>query len=213
MASGVTFDSIANKYIVGLTGGIGSGKTAVSDWFAQQGIAVVDADVIAHQIVAKGTSTLNELVVTFGDWVLDDSGNLNRQAMRDYVFNKDNALKKLEGITHPAIRLEIIRQLKSSTSPYVILSAPLLLENPDTALKSVCDRILVVDVDEATQLERASGRDGQSVEKIRAIMTKQLSRQRRLEQADDVVDNNGTFAELYAQLKPLHQSYLNFANT
>lgn len=196
------------KPIIGLTGGIGSGKTAVSNWFAEQGIDVVDADVVAHQIMHKGSPTLQELVDVLGDWVVDASGEMDRRAVRERVFNDNKALLQLESITHPAIRQTIKKQLAEAKSAYVILSAPLLLESYEAGLVSLCDRVLVVDVAESTQRQRASRRDTQSIEKIEAVMANQLSRQARIEQADDVVSNEGSLDELYEQLKPLHEKYL-----
>lgn len=197
-----------NKPIIGLTGGIGSGKTAVSDWFASKGIDVVDADVVAHQIMEKGSPTLQKLADALGDWVIDNSGEMDRAAVRDHVFANNKALLTLESITHPAIRQEIKKQLSEVQSDYVILSAPLLLESYEAGLVSLCDRVLVVDASEEIQLQRASSRDTQSVDKIKAIMANQLSREARIEQADDVVCNNSDLESLYDQLEPLHETYL-----
>lgn len=197
--------------VIGVTGGIGSGKTQVSDWFASQGICVIDADVLARDVVAKGSIGLKKIVEKFGDWVLDDNGELNRSAMREYVFNRPQALMDLEQITHPFIRQQAKNLLQQATSPYVILVAPLLLEASEAGLVNLCQRVLVVDVDEATQLERASHRDGQTLEKINKIMANQLSREQRLQQADDVVNNNGSLEHLYQQLLQLHQIYLRLA--
>lgn len=197
-----------DKPIIGLTGGIGSGKTAVSDWFATKGIDIVDADVVAHQIMKKGSPTLQKLAEALGDWVIDESGEMDRSAVRDHVFENNKALLTLESITHPAIRQEIKRQLNEVQSAYVILSAPLLLESYEAGLVSLCDRVLVVDTSEEIQLKRASSRDTQSIEKIKAIMANQLSREARVEQADDVVCNNGDLDALHAQLQPLHENYL-----
>lgn len=198
-----------SKPIIGLTGGIGSGKTAVSNWFATQGIDVVDADVVAHQIMHKGSPTLQALVEALGEWVVDAQGEMNRRAVREHVFANNKALLTLESITHPAIRQEIKNQLSQAQSTYVILSAPLLLESYEAGLVSLCDRVLVVDASEETQLKRASSRDTQSIDKIKAIMANQLTREARIEQADDVVCNNGDLDALYAQLLPLHHNYLN----
>ncbi|WP_434352897.1 dephospho-CoA kinase [Psychrobacter sp. HD31] len=199
------------KLIIGLTGGIGSGKTAATDWFAQQGIKIVDADVIAHQIVAKGSPTLQKIAAAFGKQVLTESGELNRQAMRELVFNSKHAAKnlaELEAITHPAIREQAKTELQQAGSAYVIMSAPLLLESQEAGLASLCNRVVVIDVPEKLQIERASKRDGLTEEKIKAVMAKQLSRKARLAQADDVVVNDGTLEDLYARLKPLHEQYL-----
>lgn len=198
-------------FVVGLTGGIGSGKTQASDWFAKQGITIIDADIIAREVVKSGSPTLQKIVDKFGDWVLDEAGEMNRQAMRTYVFGRPQALMDLEQITHPAIRETAKQQLEDATSAYVILVAPLLLEGSEAGLVNLCDRILVIDTSEELQLARASQRDGQTKERIEHIMANQLSRQERLSQADDVVENMGSLEDLYRQLKPLHEQYLKMA--
>ena len=197
--------------VVGLTGGIGSGKSAASDWFAQQGIDIIDADVIAHQVVAKGSTTLRKIKRKFGDWVLKADGEMDRAAVRTHVFTYPEALIDLEAITHPAIREAAKLQLAASTSPYVVLSAPLLIEGAEAGLANLCHRILVMDATEDTQLARASQRDEQSVQKIKAIMVNQLSREERNRHADDVVLNESDLEALYVQLEPLHQDYLTLA--
>lgn len=197
--------------VVGLTGGIGSGKSAASAWFAEQGIDIIDADVIAHEIVVKGSSTLRKIQKKFGDWVLNDDGSMNRAAVRTYVFTHPEALIDLEAITHPAIRETAKAQLVNSTSPYVVLSAPLLIEGAEAGLANLCQRILVMDATEETQLARASRRDEQSVQKIKAIMTNQLSREERNRHADHVILNESDLASLYVKLEPLHQEYLTLA--
>ena len=197
--------------VVGLTGGIGSGKSAASDWFAQQGIDIIDADVIAHEVVVKGSSTLRKIQRKFGDWVLNANGDMDRAAVRTHVFTYPDALIELEAITHPAIREAAKKQLAESTSPYVVLSAPLLIEAAEAGLANLCQRILVMDATENTQLARASQRDALSVQKIEAIMVNQLSREERNRHADDVVLNENDLAALYVQLEPLHQDYLKLA--
>lgn len=198
--------------VIGLTGGIGSGKTQVSNWFAEQGINIIDADILAREVVAKGSDGLKKLTAKFGDWVLDDQGELNRAAMRDYVFNNPIALSELEQIMHPAIRQRAQELLEISTSPYTIIAAPLLLEAAEAGLATLCQRILVVDVTEAIQLQRASYRDAQQQANIKKIMANQLSRHERLSKATDVIDNNGTLEQLYPQLEVLHQHYLTLAH-
>ncbi len=197
--------------VVGLTGGIGSGKSAASAWFAEQGIDIIDADVIAHEIVTKGSDTLRKIQKRFGDWVLNGDGSMDRAAVRSHVFSNPEALIELETITHPAIRETAKVQLESSTSPYVVLSAPLLIEGAEAGLANLCQRILVMDATEDTQLARASQRDDQSIQKIKAIMTNQLSREERNRHADDVILNESDLASLYLQLEPLHQEYLTLA--
>jgi dephospho-CoA kinase len=200
-----------NKLVIGLTGGIGSGKSATSDWFAAKGIDIIDADVIAHEVVAKGSATLRKIQKKFGDWVINGKGEMDRAAVRTHVFTHPEALIELESITHPAIREAAKEQLAASTSEYIILSAPLLIEAAEAGLANLCQRILVVDASECTQLERASLRDAQSVPKIKAIMANQLSREARNSHADDVVVNDGDIAALHLQLEPLHQTYLALA--
>ncbi len=199
------------RLVVGLTGGIGSGKSAASAWFAAQGIDIIDADVIAHEVVAKGSNTLRNIQRKFGDWVINAAGEMDRAAVRTHVFTHPEALVELESITHPAIREAAKEQLAASTSAYVVLAAPLLIEAAEAGLANLCQRILVIDALEDTQLARASLRDEQSVIKIKAIMANQLGREERNRHADDVVVNNDELAGLHLQLQPLHQIYLTLA--
>ena len=138
--------------VVGLTGGIGSGKSAASAWFSEQGIDIIDADVIAHEIVTKGSDTLRKIQKRFGDWVLNGDGSMDRAAVRTHVFANPEALIELEAITHPAIRETAKAQLESSTSPYVVLSAPLLIEGAEAGLANLCQRILVMDATKTRSL-------------------------------------------------------------
>lgn len=202
------------KLIIGLTGGIGSGKTAVSDYFASLGIDVVDADVIAHRLSQKGSPMLSAIKDAFGDWVLDTDGNYNRPKMREFVFNNPANLAKLNAITHPIISQTCLDELAKARSPYAILSVPLLIENKNNrpSLFHACDKILVVDIPTDLQIARASRRDGANPEQIQAIIARQISRDDRLAYADDVVDNSGDLPALYAQLAKLHQTYLALAN-
>lgn len=197
--------------IIGLTGGIGSGKSQASQWFESQGIQIVDADIIARGIVKKNSPTLNKIINKFGNEILDENGELNRRKLREIVFNKPQALMDLEQITHPAIRERAKQLLAQSTSSYTILVAPLLLEASEAGLANLCHRILVIDSNEQNQITRASQRDRQSVEKIQHIMANQLSRQERLVRAHDVVDNNQDIQHLNAQLAKLHELYLSMA--
>lgn len=201
----------SKKLIVGLTGGIGSGKSATSAWFAAQGIDIIDADVLAHKVVAKGSASLRKIQKKFGDWVLTAEGEMDRAAVRNHVFSYPEALVELESITHPAIREAAKEQLVASTSEYTILSAPLLIEAAEAGLANLCQRILVVDASEDKQLARAGLRDTQSAIKIKAIMANQLSRTERNHHADDVVVNNEDLEALHLQLEPLHQTYLTLA--
>ena len=200
--------SIRPRLVVGLTGGIGSGKSAATKWFFEQGIDIIDADIIAHEVMAKGSKTLRQLQRKFGDWVIKDNGEMDRAAVRSLVFSSPDALMELEAITHPAIREAAKTKLAQSTSEYVILSAPLLIEGAEAGLANLCQRILVIDATEATQLERASRRDAQSISRIKAIMANQLSREARNRHADDVVVNDGDLDAFYDKLAPLHELYL-----
>lgn len=203
--------------IIGLTGGIGSGKTAVSDYFATQGIAIVDADVIAHKLTQKGSPLLAVVQEQFGDWSVDTDGNYDRAAMRQYVFANPDALAKLNAIMHPAIRQAIIDELQNAQSDYVILSVPLLFETRHATpnLLSLCHHLLVVDVSPDVQIERASKRDGNNAEQIQAIINRQIDRNERLALAKhlnaDIVQNEQTLAELHQQLEDLHQKYTQLA--
>ncbi|WP_288450517.1 dephospho-CoA kinase [uncultured Acinetobacter sp.] len=192
-------------YIVGLTGGIGSGKSAASQWFEHQDIDVVDADVVAREVVQPGQPALEKIAQHFGDWVLQADGQLDRRALRDYIFQHPEARQQLEAITHPIIRQSILSQLQQAQSAYVILVSPLLFE---TGQDRMTHRNLLIDVSEATQLKRASQRDAQSTEQIQKIIATQMPRSEKLKRADDVVHNEGTLDELYQQLMRLHTDYL-----
>ena len=196
------------SFILGLTGGIGSGKSAASHWFEQQGIHVVDADVVAREIVAVGQPALQQIQAQFGDWVLLDNGELNRRALREHIFQDPAARTQLENITHPAIRQSIRQQLQDATSPYVILVSPLLFE---TNQHELTQHRLLIDATIELQIERASQRDGQNIEQIRNIIAAQMSREQKQAMADDIVLNDGHLDHLYAHLRPLHQKYLNMA--
>ncbi|SMF02637.1 dephospho-CoA kinase [Alteromonadaceae bacterium Bs31] len=192
-------------FVVGLTGGIGSGKTTISDTFARLGVNIVDADLIAKEIVATGSPALSSIRDHFGTEILDKSGNLNRAKLRKIIFDEPSQRKILENITHPLIRTEILRQLQQSNSDYTILSAPLLLEN---GLDSYVDRVAVVDLAEEAQVQRSMRRDGASEENIRAIIASQISREERLKRADDIINNSGTIEDAKQQVAQLHRLYL-----
>lgn len=195
-------------YVVGLTGGIGSGKTVASDWFSEQGIEVVDADVVAREVVQVGQPALFRIQQQFGDWVLLENGELNRRALREHIFQHPEAKKILENITHPIIRESIIQKLEAAQSPYVILVSPLLFETEQTHLTQ---RNLLIDTPEHLQLERASQRDQSSHQHIQTIMSHQMPRHEKQRRADDIVMNDGQLSHLYAQLEPLHRQYLDDA--
>ncbi|KUJ84146.1 dephospho-CoA kinase [Microbulbifer flavimaris] len=197
------------NYIVGLTGGIGSGKSAAADGFREHGITVVDADWAARVVVQPGRPALEQIAEHFGADVLLESGELDRARLRQLVFESETERRWLEGLLHPLIREEIVQALQSASSPYAILESPLLIESgQDTLVERVC----VVDVPEEMQIARASSRDRNDPEQIRQIMDAQLPRMERLKRADDVLDNSGDLASLRAQVHTLHEHYLQLAN-
>ena len=191
-------------FILGLTGGIGSGKSAASHWFESKGICVVDADVVAREVVQKGQPALQSIQQTFGDWVLLENGELNRKALREHIFKEPTARHQLEAITHPAIRQSIILQLHNATSAYAILVSPLLFE---TNQYELVQRSLLIDTSIELQIQRASQRDDQSIEQIKKIISVQMSREKKLALADDIVVNDGELEHLYQQLEQLHKKY------
>jgi len=196
-------------YCIGVTGGIGSGKSSAAKLFAELGAAVVDTDEIARRLTARDGDAMGAIAKAFGDAVIAADGSLNRAAMRDLVFADTGRRRQLEAILHPMIRAEARRRVLAATTPYVLLLVPLLLENNRYA--SIVQRVLVVDCDETTQVERTVRRSQLSEESVRAIMAAQLPREKRVEQADDVIDNNGDLEQLRSQVTALHQRYLELA--
>lgn len=194
--------------IAGLTGGIGSGKSEVSARFERLGITVVDADMIARQVVEPGSLALEKIAEHFGKAIITKDGALDRKQLRSIIFEQSSEKIWLESLLHPIIRAETIAQLNSSQSPYTILSSPLLLE---TNQHELVDRILVVDADENLQVSRASSRDSISPENIQKIMQSQLSRSARCAKADDIIRNHGDLRELQDQVESLHARYLHLA--
>jgi dephospho-CoA kinase len=195
-------------FVVGLTGGIGSGKSAAADEFEKLGAAVVDTDVIAHQLTGKGGAALAGIERVFGkDFISGDS--LDRKRMRDHVFADPAAKRALEGLLHPMIREESARRIAAARAPYVVHVVPLLVESPDYRRR--VDRVLVVDAPEETQVARVRERSRLPEEEVRAIMRTQVSRAERLAAADDVIDNRGSRDALRNQVAALHQKYLQFA--
>lgn len=192
-------------YVVGVTGGIGSGKSAATAEFERLGITVVDADIVSRQVVMPGSPCLQAIAEHFGSDLLTDKGELDRKALRQKIFSDPAEKDWLNSLLHPAIREEILAQLEQASSPYVILSAPLLLENN---LNKYCQRVLVVDVPEELQLQRTIQRDESPKEEVKAIMKAQLSREARLRKADDILNNEGSIDELRQQVNQLHQRYL-----
>ena len=197
-------------YVVAITGGIGSGKTTVANQFAALGIEVVDADLIAREVVEPGTPALAAIASHFGPGILDEQGRLDRRALRERIFSDPAAKSWLNSLLHPIIRSEMLRQCAATNSPYCLLVVPLLVENRLTGL---ADRVVVIDVDEATQIERTCRRDGVSLEQAQAILASQASRSERLAMADDVLDNqSGTTETIRARILALHETYLAFAS-
>ena len=197
-------------YVVAITGGIGSGKTTVANQFAELGIEVVDADIIAREVVDPGTPALAAIATHFGPEVITPNGQLDRRRLRERVFTDPQAKGWLNALLHPLIRTEMQRQCAAARSPYCLLVVPLLVENRLTAL---ANRVLVIDVDEATQIERTCRRDGVSHEEAQAILAAQASRAERLAAADDVLDNqNGTPEAIKSRILALHETYLAFAS-
>ena len=190
--------------IIGITGGIGSGKTAVTDYFASLGITVVDADQAARIVVEPGKPALTKIAGHHTDILMPD-GSLNRRKLRDIIFADNNEREWLEQLLHPLIRKQILEEISASESAYTILVSPLLLETDQSQL---VDRLLVVDVPESVQIERTMHRDRVTEEQTRAILAKQADRQQRLDKADDTVNNSGSLEQLYPQLDKLHQKYL-----
>jgi dephospho-CoA kinase len=191
--------------IIGLTGGIGSGKTAVSDRFAALGVPVVDTDLISRQLVEPGHPLLQTIIREFGDSYLDTSGRLDRPALGKLIFSDPQARYKLESILHPAIRREAQKQMNQLQADYAILVIPLLAENgADYSL----DRVLVVDTPESLQIERAMQRDGSSRKSVQNILGSQASRTQRLHLADDVIINDADLSALNAAVDKLHAHYL-----
>lgn len=191
--------------VIGITGGIGSGKSAVTDRFEQHGITVVDADKAARVIVEPGRPALQSIAEHFGDTILLPDGTLDRAALRTKVFADDNERHWLEQLTHPLIGQEILDQLAAATSPYTILSSPLLLE---TSQKALTDLVVVVDVPEEIQLARTVARDDNDEAQVKRIMAAQMARSERLDKADIVIDNNRTLKELDELIAELHGEFL-----
>ncbi len=194
-----------SDFIVGLTGGIGSGKSAVSEIFEKKGIKIIDADVVSRQVVEPGTPALVKIAEQFGSGILDHEGKLIRSELRNIIFNNQEEKKWLEQLLHPIINKEIQQQLTDAQSQYSILSSPLLLE---THQYQLVDRILVVDASEELQMQRAIRRDNNTPELIKAIMHSQISRQERCNRANDIIQNHGEIEELQPQVDKYHQLYL-----
>lgn len=195
------------SYRVGLTGGIGSGKSAVAALFREQGIPVIDSDAISHQITQAGGAAIPGISAAFGPACLNADGALDRARMRELVFSDPAAKRKLEAILHPLIRTLMLEQADAAAgSPYLLLVVPLLFETPN--YRELAQRTLVVDCAEQTQVARTMQRSGLSAAEVRAIVAHQIPRAERLRLADDVIHNEGSMDELRGQVLRLHQAYL-----
>jgi len=198
------------SYVIGLTGGIGSGKTLVSDRFAELGVAIIDTDIIARKIVEPGQPALQQLAKQFGNDVLQENGELDRAALRNKAFKDDASKAQLDAITHPAIRLETNQQIALAETPYCLVVVPLLKQ--DSPFIEFMQRILVVMTDKEVKIARVKTRSNLKREEIERIMQTQLDDKERLKFADDVIQNNGSIDEAYQHVEELHSRYLALAN-
>ena len=189
-------------FIIGLTGGIATGKSTVSKLFADKGITIVDADLIARDMVKPHSVALAKIVEKYGKKILLDDHSLNRSALREIVFSDSSAKDWLNNLLHPLIRQEILKQLNEATSVYVILDAPLLFEN---GLDKLCQQTVLVDISEQLQLERACLRDGVNVKQIKNIIKSQMSSLEKKQKADHVIDNSGSVKQSQDQVDHLHK--------
>lgn len=195
--------------VIGLTGGIASGKTTVSRYFEHLGVPVIDADVVAREVVEPGEAGLDAVVKEFGAEILDDKGRLDRRKLRTLVFENPDGRRVLESILHPLIRLRMESQLEHLDHEYAVVAIPLLLEAGQT---DIVDRVLVVDAPESAQIQRTRTRDGVSDEEVRRILASQIGRAKRLAQANDVIENNGTIDELRQRVRRLDEFYRSLAH-
>jgi dephospho-CoA kinase len=199
---------MARRLRIGLTGGIASGKSTVAQRFTDLGVPVIDADVAARTVVASGTPGLARVIERFGPGVLAQNGELDRRTLRDLIFSNPGARHDLESILHPLIRADMERSADQAVGPYIVMAIPLLIEGGPS---DRVDRILVVDVDEAVQLQRVMERDGCTSEQAHAILASQAGRSARLAAADDVLQNAGTVTDLRQAVDRLHERYLRLA--
>ena len=190
---------------VGLTGGVACGKTTISDRFAELGVEIIDADVIARELLEQGSDCYAQVVVLFGQQVLLENAKINRSWLRDRIFSDAKAKQALESIIHPAVRLAIAEASENCASDYCIVSVPLLIE---ANMQTLVDRILVVDLPLEQQLERLMQRDKISLKQAQAMLAGQCSRARRLSFADDIIDNSHPVSALDEQIRILHENYL-----
>ena len=190
---------------IGLTGGIGSGKSAASDHFAKLGAGVIDTDLLSRELVAPGQPALGEIIDAFGSEILTTTGELDRKRLRERIFADPKARKRLEQILHPRIREAMLERARQSRAHYVVFVIPLLIE---TDQQTLVDRVLVIDLPEHLQRQRVASRDGLNDEQITEILATQAGRQKRLDAADDVLSNHGSLADLHRQIENLHRKYL-----
>jgi dephospho-CoA kinase len=195
---------------IGLTGGIGSGKSAVAKLFAALGVPVIDADEIAREIVAPGLPAYDDIVRAFGEDILDDNRRINRERLRSRIFDNAQERKRLEMILHPRIRAEMQTQAERVHAPYCLIVIPLLVE---TGQQDLFDRVLLIDADEDRQIQRVMQRNGLPEAEVRKILASQASRADRLQRAQDVIENNADLAHLAAEVGRLHRYYLTLAET
>ncbi len=210
----MTQTNLSHPLRIGLTGGIGCGKTTVCDLFEELGINIIDTDIIAREVVQPGEIAHQEIVAAFGSNILSQKSEQNREIdrkkLREIVFGQPEKLQQLEKITHPRIISSMRAQVSQSTSPYCILCIPLLFEKN---LREEVDRVLVVDLPTEVQKERVAARDGINIEQVEAIMSHQLERKQRLSLANDVITNNGSVSDLQPQVMDLHEKYLSLVET
>ncbi len=197
-------------FCVGLTGGIGSGKSTVADCFAQLGAAVIDTDVIAHELTGSDGRAMPEIIACFGIEMANSTGAMDRVAMRSRVFIDPAARRKLEAILHPMIRAESALRLRAVIAPYALLVVPLLVENL-ASYQHLLNRIAVVDCDESQQLARIASRSGLSLEQAKSIVAAQANQASRIQIADDLIENRGSYSQLDHQIQRLHLQYLKHA--
>ena len=190
--------------IIGLTGGIGSGKSTVADMFADLGVPVIDMDQIARQVVEPGQPALKQIAEIFGNNIIGPDGQLNRSQLSQIIFNSTEKRHQLEAILHPLIREETVRKLAKIDAPYCVVVIPLLIESDQ---RSLIDRILVIDAPETLQISRTMQRDGISTKQAEKIMATQVDRQSRLAAADDIINNVGEMEALRLQVNKLDQTY------
>lgn len=202
--------SVREPFRVGITGGIGSGKSAVTERLILRGVDIVDADIVAREVVQAGSPALAKIAQHYGEAILQEDGNLNRAALREIVFSKPGEREWLEALTHPLIGESIATQLAHTTSPYAVLSSPLLLEGSQ---REFVEHIVVVDVPESVQIVRTTARDNNSEALVRSIMAAQMTREDRLAAADTVIDNSGSLDDLDPQVELLHEKLMTLANT